>query len=122
MACILLVTADPAQQANLIESLRTAAHSLDVTTDSESIWPWLVESSVSPRLILLRDNPPLISGVSLTQEIKARAPIVEVIVLAEPQKKVEVLRAGAYSCLAFPPDLAELALVLERAIEYRRLK
>jgi GAF domain-containing protein len=122
MAGVLLVSAEPEQQNRLIEWLRAAPYQLEVTSEPEAIWPWLVETSASPRLILLDDNAPSSSSVALTQEIKAHAPAVEVIILAEPQKKVEVLRAGAYGCLSNPPDLAELELVLDRAVDYCYLK
>lgn len=69
-----------------------------------------------------REPEPL--GVTLTTEIKARYPHLQVIVFTGWGMKsgLEALRAGAYRYLAKPFNLEELSMLLQTAAEHSRLK
>ena len=63
-------------------------------------------------------------GVTLTKEFKIRYPRVEIIVFTGRGMKsaLETLRAGAYRYLTKPLNLDELEMLIQTAVEHRRLK
>ncbi|MCL2791377.1 MAG: sigma-54 dependent transcriptional regulator [Desulfobulbus sp.] len=68
---------------------------------------------------------PDMDGIQLLEHIKATAPDVEVIIVtgfASIETAVEAMRKGAYHYLAKPVRLNEVPIVVEKALEKRRLK
>jgi GAF domain-containing protein len=63
-------------------------------------------------------------GIKLMAEIKASYPHIEFIIFTGwgMHSAIEALRAGAYRYIRKPFDIKELAVMIEHAAEYRRLK
>jgi DNA-binding NtrC family response regulator len=77
----------------------------------------------APEVVVLDVKMPGLDGVETLKRIKARHPLVEVIMLtghATVNSAVAGLRAGAFDYLAKPCDLDELLAKAEEAFEKRR--
>jgi DNA-binding NtrC family response regulator len=75
-------------------------------------------------VVLLDIMMPGIDGLEVLQRVKERHPDVDVVMmtgLAEIQTAVRAMKLGAFDYLSKPFDPDELALVVDRALEHRRL-
>jgi two-component system response regulator PilR (NtrC family) len=64
------------------------------------------------------------SGIDLLEAVKARSPATEVIMLtafATTENAIEAMRKGAYDYVLKPFKVEELKLLVEKALEHRRL-
>jgi len=76
-------------------------------------------------LVLLDLRLPDGSGIDLLPRIQERDPDLPVIMITaygEVEVAVRAVRAGAHHFLEKPPDLSELLLLIEQALETRRLR
>jgi DNA-binding NtrC family response regulator len=76
-------------------------------------------------LLLLDIMMPGIDGLEVLQHVKERHPTVDVIMmtgLSEIQTAVKAMKLGAFDYLSKPFDPDELKLVVDRALERRRLQ
>jgi two-component system response regulator AtoC len=93
-----------------------------VATDGTAALEWLVENSCS--LVLTDLRLPGISGLDLIREIRERELPVTVIVMtgyATVESAVEAMKLGAYDLIQKPIDSIRLELLVNQALEDRRL-
>ncbi len=77
-----------------------------------------------PDLILMDQNMPGMNGIETMEEIKSRHPEITIIILTafgSIPLAVEAIKKGAYDYIAKPFDNDELLLLIQRALEHRRL-
>lgn len=94
-----------------------------ITADNGSQALGLVEQR-KPDLILLDIKMPGKSGIEVLQELRSGYPDIAVIIataVADVDVAIKALTEGAYGYLNKPFNINELILVVERAIERRRL-
>lgn len=80
---------------------------------------------VHPDVVLADYLLPELSGLELLRYVVRRAPDVPVVLITghgNEKLAVDALKLGAYSYLPKPLDFEELALVLRRAVELKRLR
>jgi len=81
--------------------------------------------SLNPELILLDIKMPGMDGISLLKELKRLDPDIEVVMvtaMADSRSAVASMQAGAYDYINKPFDAEEMKLVIEKAIEKKRLE
>ncbi|HTO92576.1 MAG TPA: ATP-binding protein [Candidatus Sulfotelmatobacter sp.] len=81
--------------------------------------------TLRPDVILTDLNLPGLSGLDLMRHARAADPDVAVIVVtgyASASSAIEALRQGAYDYVTKPPDLWDVARIIQRAIAGRRLR
>ena len=80
--------------------------------------------AVQPHVALVDMKMPGMDGVTLMRELHARTPDLPVVLLTafgSVGSAVEAMKQGAFNYLTKPADNDELAAVLEKSYEYRRL-
>jgi two-component system NtrC family response regulator len=95
---------------------------IKIATDGTSALEWLIENPCS--LVLTDLRLPGISGLDLIREIRNRDLPVTVIVLtgyATVEVAVEAMKLGAYDLIQKPLDHIRLNLLVNQALEDRRL-
>ena len=78
-----------------------------------------------PDVILTDINLPDINGIEVCREIAQRWPDLPVIMMTafgSMETAIDGIRAGAYDFIPKPLDMDILAIALERAVDYYRLK
>jgi two-component system NtrC family response regulator len=95
---------------------------ITIATDGTAALEWLVENPCS--LVLTDLKLPGISGLELIREVRARNLPVTVIVMtghATVESAVEAMKLGAYDLIQKPLDDIRLDLLVNQALEDRRL-
>jgi two-component system, NtrC family, response regulator AtoC len=95
---------------------------ITIATDGTAAMEWLVEHPCS--LVLTDLRLPGISGLDLIQQIRDRELPVTVIVMtgfATVESAVEAMKLGAYDLIQKPLDTIRLELLVNQALEDRRL-
>ena len=121
MGEILLVDDEPGVLYTLREVLTDRGHTVVTATTGVSALTHLDDVAV----VVTDLQMPGMSGLELIGAIAARDPALPVILLtAHGSEKVAVaaVKAGAYDYLTKPFDIDEIAIVIERALEARRLR
>ncbi len=121
MTRILLVDDEPGVLFTLREVLTDRGHEVVTATSGAAALPRLDGADV----VLTDLQMPGMSGLELIAAIAARDATVPVILLtAHGSERVAVaaVKAGAYDYLKKPFDIDEVAVVIERALEARRLR
>jgi len=123
-ARILVIDDEPAIRTSLTKFLRDRkGHHVDAAADGAEGWERLGAAEYD--LVLTDLVMPGLHGLELIGRAKAERPDVPIIVLsgrAVFRDVVDAMRAGAYDFIAKPvEDLEELAAVVDRALERRRL-
>ena len=83
-----------------------------------------VVDSFRPDLILMDQNMPGMNGIETMEKIKSKHSEITVIILTafgSIPLAVEAIKKGAYDYLSKPFDNDELLLLIQRALEHRRL-
>ncbi len=110
---------------------QTYGYVVDTAADGQEVLHWLEQAGDQYDVALLDDvlipapgQEPRSLGVTLTREIKARFPRIEIIIFTGwgMASALEALRAGAYRYLAKPFNPEELGLLIQTAAEHSRLK
>ena len=76
-------------------------------------------------IVVLDIMMPKIDGMEVLQHVKERHPDIDVVMmtgLSQIQTAVKAMKLGAFDYLSKPFDPDELKLVIDRAVEQRRLK
>ncbi len=123
-ARILVIDDEPAIRSSLTKFLRDRkGHRVDAAVDGAEGWERLEGAEYD--LVLTDLVMPKVNGLELIERARAERPEVPIIVLsgrAVFRDVVDAMRAGAYDFIAKPvEDLEELAAVVDRALERRRL-
>jgi len=123
-ARILVVDDEDAIRTSLAKFLRDRkGHHVDAAADGTEGWARLAAAEYD--LVLTDLVMPGMNGLELIGRARAERPEVPIVVLSGRaifRDVVEAMRAGAYDFIAKPvEDLEELAAVVDRALERRRL-
>jgi DNA-binding NtrC family response regulator len=120
---ILVVEDELNLRGTLAELLRDSGRMVDTAGDGFKALPKLEE--FRPDLIITDMKMPGMDGIELMRKAHERDPECAVVVLtghAAVQTAVAAMKQGAADYLIKPPDFEELNLVIERALERRRLR
>ncbi len=118
---ILLVDDEPGVLFTLSEVLGDRGHQVITASSGAEALPRLDDAEV----VITDLNMPGMNGMELIRAINARDPTLPVILLTahgSERVAVEAVKAGAYDYLTKPFDIDEVAVVIERALEARRLR
>jgi DNA-binding NtrC family response regulator len=121
MSCVLLVDDEPGVLFTLSELLVERGHKVVTASSAAEALTKLEEAEA----VLTDLSMPKVDGLELMTQIAARDPQLPVILLtAHGSERVAVaaMKQGAYDYLAKPFDIDEVAVVIERALEARRLR
>jgi DNA-binding NtrC family response regulator len=122
-ARILIVDDDAHARTTLAKLLRDEGYLVETAADGFKALPKLEE--MDPDVLLTDLQMPGMSGVELMERARATDPDRAVIVMTAHgavSSAVDAMRKGAADYLAKPVNMAELGVVLERALEGRRLR
>jgi DNA-binding NtrC family response regulator len=120
---ILIVDDEPNMLKTLGKILERKGHPIR-TADNGKAALAAIENS-EPDLLLTDLKMPEMSGLDLLRSVRERAPRMGVIVLTGHgtiETAIEAMRHGAFDYLLKPCNADELLLVIERALEVRRLQ
>jgi len=121
VSCILLVDDEPGVLFTLSELLMERGHKVITAKNGVEALTKLDDAET----VLTDLSMPRMDGLELMTQIAARDPSLPVILLtAHGSEKVAVaaMKQGAYDYLTKPFDIDEVAVVIERALETRRLR
>jgi DNA-binding NtrC family response regulator len=121
LSCVLLVDDEPGVLFTLSELLVERGHKVITAKNGVDALTKLEEAET----VLTDLSMPKMDGLELMTQIAARDPSLPVILLtAHGSEKVAVaaMKQGAYDYLTKPFDIDEVAVVIERALEARRLR
>ena len=122
MASILLVDDERSMRDYLEILLRKRGHEVFVAQSGEEALTKLTERSYDLVLTDLRLGT--ISGMRVLEQVRAIAPLTQVIVMtayATMETAIEALNAGAYHYLVKPFQNDEVVVVLQKALEQQRI-
>jgi len=122
-ARILVVDDEANARTALAELLREEGYQVDTAADGFKALPKLEE--LAPDLLLTDLNMPGLTGLELLDRSRKEDPERAVIVMTAHgavESAVAAMRAGAADYLQKPLNFDELVLVVERALERRRLR
>ncbi|MEZ0309256.1 MAG: sigma-54-dependent transcriptional regulator [Ramlibacter sp.] len=118
----IVVADDDAGIARILsDRLRDAGHEVDVARDGVEA----LRMAEGAELLLLDLEMPRMDGLTVLDSLRSlpAAPLVIVITAhGDMAKAVRAMRAGAYDFIAKPFDSTTIQLVVQRALETRRLK
>jgi len=119
---ILVVDDDSLMREFVCEALRRKAYDVDATQDG----PTALEKIKVKRydLVISDIRMPDMDGMTLLKEIKTRAPDTDVVMItayATIKNAVEAMQKGAFHYIQKPFQIDEIELVVERAMERRKL-
>jgi DNA-binding NtrC family response regulator len=120
---ILVVEDDEILGDNICTSLKRNGWDAQLAGSSEAALERL--RVLHPAVVLTDLNLPGITGIELIGRVREAEPDAKVIMMTgdgNVQRAVEAMKAGAYDYLTKPLVLAELKLLIERAIEARRME
>jgi two-component system response regulator AtoC len=118
---VLLVDDEPGVLFTLKEVLVDRGHQVITAASAAEALPRLDDAEV----VITDLNMPGMNGMELIRAINARDGSLPVILLTAHGSEriaVEAVKAGAYDYLTKPFDIDEVAVVIERALEARRLR
>lgn len=119
---LLVVDDDPNSRAMLVHLVSGPGRDVAVAADGEQALERIAE--FDPDVVLSDIYMPGLSGLELLQAIKSRSPETEVVLLtgaSDVALALEAIRGGASWHLLKPIHPEELAVVLDRTLERRRL-
>lgn len=120
----ILIVDDDRSMCELLEvDLRRRGYQADATTSSTEALVRLKDGDFD--VVLTDLNMPELGGDELCQRVVANRPDIPVVVITafgSLESSVAAIRAGAYDFVTKPIELDLLALVLERALQHRRLQ
>src|SRR5688572_7633471 len=120
---ILVVDDEAGARSVLAETLRGEGYTIETAGDAFKALGRLEEFSAD--LVLTDLNMPGMDGVELLRKLKehdAELPVVLMTAFGGVETAVTAMREGAADYLTKPLNLDELSIVLERALERRRLR
>ena len=121
MTCVLLVDDEPAVLFTLSEVMSERGHRVTTARSGEEALTKLDEADA----VVTDLSMPGMDGLELMEKIVARDPSLPVILLtAHGSERVAVaaMKQGAYDYIAKPFDIDEVAVVIGRALETRKLR
>ncbi len=123
MAKILIVDDEEKIRNNLALLLRGREH--QVTTAASGEQALEIAPELGPDLVLLDIELPGIDGLETLRQLRLRFSAIDIIMMTAfgtiPSAVVAMMRSGAYDYITKPFDNDELMLLVDRALEMRRL-
>ena len=122
-ARILVVDDDAAFRGMLVEALRDKEFDVDVAGSAEEGIRLAAAGDFD--LVLQDVMLPGMSGIEALPHLKRAAPLADIVVMtafSSRDSAVEALKRGAYDYFTKPFSLAEMEVVIRRALEKRRLQ
>lgn len=119
---ILIVDDEEGLREALAEKLRASDHEVETADSAESGLARL--SRFGPDLVLTDLRMPGMSGLDLTEKLKASKPEIDVIVMTgheEMSSAVDAMKAGAFDYLVKPVRLARVQDLVERCLREQKL-
>jgi DNA-binding NtrC family response regulator len=119
---ILVVDDEPGLREALAEKLRYEGYTVEVADSAESALARL--SSADPEVVLTDLRMPGLSGIELTERIRAGRPGVDVVVMTgheDMESAVEAMKAGAVDYLVKPVKLETVKGLVERVLREQAL-
>jgi DNA-binding NtrC family response regulator len=120
---ILVVDDEPNARSALAELLRDEGYAVETAADGFKALPKIEE--FAPDLLLTDLKMPGLTGIELLRKARAVDPEMAAVVMTahgEVETAVAAMREGAADYLSKPLVFDELKIVLERALERRRLR
>lgn len=120
---ILIVDDEAISRENLAHSLGKKGYGIITAADGAEAIERLTDSDIAFVLTDLRMHP--VDGLEVLAQARRLQPEAEVVVVtgyASVDTAVEAMRRGAYHYIAKPIRIEALALIVEKALEKRRLK
>jgi DNA-binding NtrC family response regulator len=121
-ASILVVDDDPGAQRALLQVLKKEGYSVDAASSATAALEKLQEQSVD--LLVTDIRMERMDGMELMREVRQRWPDLPVIIMtafASIDTAIRSIHAGAYDYVSKPYEIAELRLIVRRALEQARL-
>ncbi len=119
---ILIVDDEVNIRSAMLTILEKRGHHVKAVGNGEEAWAFLSQTPVE--LIITDLKMPGLSGMELLKKVKADHADTEVIVMTaygSVESAVEAMRCGAYDYLTKPLEKERLPVVVEKALERRRL-
>ncbi len=120
---ILVVDDEANARTALAELLREEGYAVETAADGFKAFAKFEETQ--PDLILTDLKMPGMDGIELLHKVRQAEPNFEVVVMTAfgaVESAIQAMRAGATDYLTKPLNLEELLIVLERALERRKLR
>lgn len=119
---VLVVDDEPVIRENLERLLRGAGYELTVAANGQEA---LARAQAQEfEVVLLDIKMPGMSGIEVLDQLHARYPdtaVIMVTAMGDVQTAVQAMRSGAYDYILKPPDLDDILVRVEKAIEKRHL-
>ena len=120
-ARILLLDDDDDSRSLMARALRGAGHQVVEAADGDEVNP----DGLGTFDVVLTDlQMPRVDGRAVLRAVRAQSvstPVIVFTAYAEAQSALDLIADGAYDYLPRPVDLARLKLLVQRALEWRRL-
>jgi DNA-binding NtrC family response regulator len=122
-ANILVVDDEPSARTPLVDLLKAQGYAVETAGDGFKALGRV--SSFGPELVLTDFNMPGMDGIELLEKLKEHDPELPVVLMTAygaVETAVNAMKKGAFDYLQKPLNLDELFIVIERALERRRLR
>jgi len=124
MMNILLIDDEEDVRCSLSSFVKKLGHEVYCAKDGKEGWKKFHEEYID--LIITDIRMPVMDGLELLRRIKKiqRSPVVVIVITGhgDMENAIKALKYGAYDYLQKPIDVRELAITIERAIEYSTLR
>ena len=125
MARILLIDDDDAGRKLACFNLRKAGHTVDEAGSGPAGLERFAAQPAVYELVITDVRMPELSGIDVTERIHATdvdMPVLVITAYGDVETAVQAMRAGAFEFMLKPFSREQLLVVVERALEHRRLK
>ncbi|MCE3009527.1 MAG: sigma-54 dependent transcriptional regulator [Proteobacteria bacterium] len=125
---IVVIDDDPEMRSLLVDHLRMEGYTVEAFGDGKEAMMYLRSGSLESEaveLVLTDIRMPEVDGLSVLRQYHPSHPHIPVVLMtahASIESAVEGLRRGAFDYLIKPFKLAEISLVIKRALNYGRLQ
>ncbi len=122
MAKIIIVDDDEFMREGLVETLEDGDYNILIFEDAESAVEALSDGTAS--MLITDMRMPGMSGMELLERVKKvdpKLPVVMMTAFATIETAVEAMKKGAFDYIMKPFDATQIDVVVQKALEYRRL-
>lgn len=119
MALIALIDDDHEMRSMVEDHLKSLGYSVQSFSRPDEALAMLLGDSIKPHIVITDLQMPEMTGVEVTKRLKSKFPDLPVIVMTafgSIESAVDAMRKGAFDYLTKPFKLAEMSLVVERAV------
>lgn len=119
MSLIALIDDDPEMRSLVEDHLKTEGYSVQSFGRPDEALSQLLSESLRPNVVVTDLQMPEMTGIEVTKRLKSKFPDLPVIVMTafgSIESAVDAMRKGAFDYVTKPFKLAEMSLVVERAV------